>query len=231
MQLEQLQEQWQRLDEKLERTVRVQSDLLRLAVMRPARRRIHWMAFWPAFDLACCVVAVIVTGFFLRQHWAAWSLVVPAGIVLAAAVALLIDSMWQLERISRIDWGGTVVDIQQSLSRLRIATIRQFKWVILLCPLVGFCGLVVGSQSLLDRLPQPHFILDKLNPWWAASNYAFGVLFILFGYAIIRFLAKRFGNRGWWQRALDAVSGTAMTQARNELERWSQLGDRVATSL
>jgi hypothetical protein len=171
---------------------------------------------------------LILTGFFIAAHWNSWALVGPAGILAVAAITLMIDSMFQLQSVSEIDWDGPVVGIQSLLARLRIAKIRQFKWVILLSPLVGFCGLIVGLQWLLDWLPEEHFILDKLNPWWVASNYAFGVVFIPFGQAIIRLLANRFGNRGWWQSALDGISGTSMTKARAELERWSSLNDEAA---
>jgi hypothetical protein len=212
MQLEELQQQWQRLDEKLERTVKMNGELLRLAVMQPARRRLNRLAFWPALDTAFCVGVLLFAGSFLGKHWNTWSLVGPASVMMIAA----------------IDWGGTVADIQSSLSRLRMAKIRQFKWIILLSPLVGFCGLILGLQWLLDRLPEPHFILDKLNLWWAAGNYAFGVLFILFGQAVVGFLAKRFRGRVWWQRALSDITGSSMKKTKEELERWASLGDKLS---
>jgi hypothetical protein len=90
-----------------------------------------------------------------------------------------------------------------------------------LSPLAGFSGLIVGLQWLLDRLPEPHFILEKVDPWWVVANYAFGVLFIPFGYAAIRFVAKRFRTRGWFQRVLDDISGTSIKRAEQELECWA----------
>jgi len=223
MQLEELQREWQRLDEKLDRTLNVESKVLRLPVAQPARRRVHRLAIWPALDIALCVGILLVTGSFVGDHWNAWSLVGPAVVVMIAAIMLLIDSIRQLDLVSKIDWSGAVVGIQSSLSLLRLAKIRQFKWIVLLCPLVGFCGLVVGLQWLLDWLPEQHLILDKLNYWWVASNYAFGVLFIPFGQAVVRLLAKQFGNRGWWQRVLDDISGSSMTKAREELQVWASL--------
>jgi hypothetical protein len=228
MQLEELQQQWQRLDEKLERTVKMNGELLRLAVMQPARRRVNRLAFWPALDTAFCVVVLLFAGSFLGKHWNTPSLVGPASVMMIAAILLLNASIRQLILVSELDWSGTVVDIQSSLSRLRMAKIRQFKWIILLSPLVGFCGLILGLQWLLDRLPEPHFILDKLNLWWVAGNYAFGVLFIPFGQAVVGFLAKRFRGRGWWQRALSDISGSSMKKTKEELERWASLGDKVS---
>ncbi len=228
MQLEELQRQWQRLDEKLERTLKLDGEILRLTVTKPARRRMNRSAVWPALDIAFCLAVLLVTGPFLGKHWPDWSLVGPTVVVIMAAVALMIDSIHQLIRVSEIDWGSAVVDIQSSLSRLHMAKIRQFKWVILLSPLVWFCGLIVGLQWLMDWAPEPHFILDKLDPWYVGGNYAVGVLIIVFGHAIVRFLASRFGNRGWWQRAVADISGSSMKKTREELERWASMNDKVS---
>jgi hypothetical protein len=209
MQFEELAQQWGRLDEKLERTLKLDNELLRLAITRPAQRRVDRMAFWPAFDVALCALVLVLNGGFLYEHWGTWSLVAPAGVIMAAAILLLADSTRQLIAVSEINWDGAVAEIQRSLSQLRIMKIRQFKWVILLSPLVGFCGFILGLQWLFDWLPGEHLILDKLNPWWVAANYAFGLLFIPFGHAVIRVLAKRFGYRGWWQDLLDGIRARA----------------------
>ncbi len=223
MQLEELQRQWQRLDEKLDQTLKLESELVRQTVVQPTRRRVNRLSVWPAIDIAFCLGILLLAGSFVGDHWNVWALVGPAAVVMVAAIMLLIDGICQLVRVSEVDWCGTVVDIQSSLTRLRIAKIFQFKWIILLSPLVGFCGLIVGLQWLLDRLPEPHFILDKLDPWWVAGNYVFGVLFIPCGYVVVRFLAKRFSGRGWWQRVLDDISGTSIKRARQELARWASL--------
>jgi len=196
-------------------------ELLRLVVMQPVRRRVNRSTIWPALDIAFALAVLLFTGSFLGNHWKTWSLVGPAIVVHIAAILFCIGTIHHLLRLSKIDWGGTVVDIQSSLSRLRMAKIRQFKWIILLSPLVWICSLIVGLQWLLDWRPGQHFILDELNPWWVAGNYAFGVLFVAFGHVVVGFLAKRFGSRGWWQRALDDMSGSSLKKARSELERWA----------
>src|ERR1700678_2662400 len=106
MQLEELQQQWQRLDEKLERTVKMNGELLRLAVMQPARRRLNRLAFWPALDTAFCVVVLLFAGSFLGKHWTTWSLVGPASVTMIAAILLLNASIRQLILVSEIDWSG-----------------------------------------------------------------------------------------------------------------------------
>jgi hypothetical protein len=94
----------------------------------------------------------------------------------------------------------------------------------LLSPLVGFSGLIVVLQWLFDRLPEPHFILDKVPLSWVVANYAFGVLFIPFGYIAFRTVAKRLRTRGWFQRVLDDISGTSIKRVEQELARWVSVG-------
>src|SRR5262245_44886022 len=111
MQLEELQQQWQRLDEKLERTLTLDRELLRMAMTQRTRRRLNRLAFWPAVDIAFSVAILLLGGSFLGNHWGTWPLVLPATVVMLAAIALLGSSTGQLIRVAEIDWSGTVVDI------------------------------------------------------------------------------------------------------------------------
>jgi hypothetical protein len=228
MQLIELQEQWHRLDEKLERIVKIDDELLREAVVRAAQHHATRLTFWPALDITFCVFVLLLAGSFVEKHLYTWALIVPAGVMMSGAILLLNSSVRQLILVSEIDWSGTVVNIQSSLSRLRIVKILQFKWTILLSPLVGFCGLIVGLQWLLDQLPESHSISDKLNTWWLAGNYAFGLLFIPFGQVVVGFLATRYRGRAWWQRAIADISGSSIERTKQELERWACLDDKVS---
>ena len=117
-----------------------------------------------------------------------------------------------------------VAEIQSSLARLRVAKIRQFKWIILLSPLVGFCGLMVGLYWFFGRLSDDRVnILDQLDPWWIVANYAFGVLFVPMGYFSARVLAERCHRHRWWQAVLDGISGNSLKAAALDVERWASL--------
>jgi hypothetical protein len=223
MQLEELQQQWRDLDAKLDRSLRLDAEILRQTVLQPARRRMNRHAVWPALDCAFAAAVLLIGGSVLGDHWQAWSLVAPTALLMIAAILLLGSSIWQLQLVAAIDWSGAVADLQRSLLRLRLARIEQLKHVLLLSPLVGFCGLLVALQWLLDRLPQPELILDKLDPRWVAANYAFGVLFVFVGHGVVRFLARRFHASAWWQRALDALSGKSVERTIDEVTRWSGL--------
>ena len=224
MQLEELQQQWQRLDQKLDRSLALETELVRRLVMQPARRRVNRLAVWPAIDLVFCAGGLMLVAAFLGDHWRDSRLAVPAGVVMIGFIALLADSIRQLRRVAELDWCGPVAEIQGSLERLRVAKIRQFGWIILLSPLMGFCGLMVGLQWLFGSLSDGRVdILDKLDPWWVGANYAFGVLFVPSGYFIARILAEKCHRHRWWQALLDGISGKSLKAAALDVERWASL--------
>ena len=231
MQLEELQQQWQRLDQKLDQSLALQTELLRQVRVRPVRRRIGRFAIWPAIDLLFSAGGLLIAGSFLGDHWRDWQLAAPALVVMCGAVALAIGSILQLNRVAELDWCGPVAEIQSGLERLRAIKIRQFKWIILCSPLVGFCALMVGLhwqfESLTDGRVQ---LLDRLDPWWIVGNYAFGVLFVPMGYFVARVLAQRYQGRRWWQAALDDISGKSLTAAGRDVEHWASLQEKAGSS-
>ncbi len=226
--LDELQQQWKRLDEKLERALVIEHALLRQSMLPPIRRRLSRFAMWPIIDILFCGGVLLGCGSFLWEHRAHWSLGGPAVVVMAGTVALLASSIHQWILIAQIDWGGTVVAIQFSLARLRKAILRQFQWIILFSPLVGFNGLLVGLQWLLDRLQPPISILDKVSFAWIVGNWIFGVLFVFLGVGAIRFVSRQLRWRGWWQRMADEIAGHSLSQAHGELVAWGNL-DRMAS--
>ncbi len=224
MSLEELQEQWQKLDQRLQQSEAVQSDLAHRVVMQPARRRINRLAIWPAVDIVFCIGMLLLGVMFVSDHSRELSLLLPASVVIAAAVALMMESARQLRHVIELDWCGPVAEIQCGLERLRVSTIRQFKWIMLLAPLVGFSGLLCGLHWLLERLTEGRVeILNELPASWIAANYLFGVAFIPLGHFVARVLAEKCHHHPWWQAVLDGISGTSLKAAILDLKHWASL--------
>lgn len=224
MTFEALQLQWQSLDQKIEQSLTLQRELTKQIIIQPARRRIHRLAIWPAIDVAFCAIVLLLLGSFTYDHRQDWRIVLPSLIVACGAILLLADSVRQLLRIAELDWAGPVAAIQGSLDALRVAKIRQFKWVILLSPLVGFCGLIVGLHGLFEWQTEGQLlILDKLDRRWMIANFIFGILFVPAGYALASFLAKRCERLSWWRSVLDDIAGTSLKRARQDVEHWANL--------
>ena len=224
MHLEELQQQWQRIEHNLDHALALESEMVRQAILQPAHRRLNRVAIWPVIDLVFCACVLLATVTFLSNHWHNWYLALPAVVVIVGTIALLISSIVLLQSMAELDWSGPVAEIQGSLERLRATKIRQFKWIILFSPLVGFCALIIGLQWLFAWLSEGRVnILDKLDPWWIMTNYAFGILFVPLGYLLAGVLAKRCQRHRWWQSVLDGISGTTLKAARLDVQRWASL--------
>jgi hypothetical protein len=224
MQLEELQRQWQQLDQKLERSLALETELVRQLVVQPARRRVNRLAIGPAIDVALLCAGLVIVGLFLAGHWPDWRLVFPALVLMGCMAALLINNIRQLQIVAELDWSGPVGAIQTALNQVQVEKIRQFKWIILLSPMVWFCGFVVGVHWLLEWLSGGRAnIIDKLHPGWVAGNYVFGILFVPAGYFAARALGAWGRRRGWWQSVLDGISDKSLKAATADVERWARM--------
>lgn len=221
MQLNELEQRWQQLDQKLDRTLALGSEFMKQLMVKPAQRRINWHAFWPALDIAFCCMVLWPTGSILYQHGHQASVLFPTLITMASTLALLISCIYQLQLTADIIWDGPVVAIQTKLEILRVAKITQFKWIILLSPLAGFCGIVTLLHGLFAWQSDNRFnFIDRIHQPWLMVNYIFGVLFLLFGHLLAGYLARKFQHHRWWQALLDDISGKSLNTAAADLRKW-----------
>ena len=220
MELDQLQERWRQLDEKLGRTLATNAALLQQIGLQRTRRHIDRLAVLPAIDLAFGVGVLLVTGSFLGDHWPEPTLVLPVLGLMVASVLFVIDNVRQLATASRVAWDGPIAGIQLAVGRLRHARIRQFKWIILLSPLLWFCMMTVGGKLIFDVN-----VIRSFDPAWVVANLAFGLLFVPGGVLIARALRRRWQHDPFWQNVLDNISGRSLATAQQELKRWAELED------
>ena len=223
MELEEMQSRWKQLDEKIERTLKLESELLRISVAQPARRRMQWANIGPAFDIFFCVLVVNLSGNALWQHRREWGLVLPSVVLIAAAVLLCVDTVFHFQKISEVDWGRPIADIQQSLTRVHLGRLRQLKWILLMAPLIGFCMFILGLQGLFDLGAIPIRVLDKVDGTWVVCNYGFGLIFPFVGHLLLHYFGVRFQGQAWWQRLLNGLSGSSLLKTRQEVDRWRAL--------
>jgi len=223
MELDQLQERWRQLDQKLDRALATNSAVMRQIGLQETRRRINRLAVRPVIDLAFGVGVLLVAGSFLGDHWPELTLVLPALGLMVASVLLVIDNIRQLASASKVAWDGPIAEIQLAVSRLRHARIRQFKWIILLSPLLWLCLMTVGGQLIFDVN-----VIKTFDPVWVVANIAFGVLFVPAGVVIARALGRRWQHHPFWRNLLDDISGRSLATAQQELKTWAELANEPA---
>jgi hypothetical protein len=218
MELEQLQAQWRLLDQKLEQSLAMQSALLRQIQTQKAKRRLNQLAVWPVIDLAFGVFVLFVSESCLGDHWTTPSLALPAASLMIAAIVFSAGNIRQLALVRLIEWDGPIGAIQTSMSRLRRARIQQFKWVILLAPLVWFAAMCVGGEVLFGA-----DLIASADRAWVISNILFGIAFIPGGIFLARLASNHWRETSFWKDLLDGISGRSLRAAQRELDQWSEL--------
>ncbi|MFO0914435.1 MAG: hypothetical protein U0795_15855 [Pirellulales bacterium] len=218
MQLDELQQKWQLLDQKLDSSLQLQSALMRHVAIEAARRKVRWTLVRPAIDMVWCVAVVAFAAYFAYRNWPDASLVLPAGLLMIGAIVTLVDYALEMSLAAQIDWHGSVADIQSLLGQIRILRLRRLKWLLLLSPILGFCSLVVAAHWA-TRVN----VVEQFDRRWVVTNIVFGLVCIPIGWMLIRAASHRWGNQSWWQRVVDDLSGGNLRSARQELDRWSEL--------
>lgn len=230
MQLQELEYLWKRLDEKVDKAIAIESELLRRVVLEPAHRKVNRMAFWPAVDVVIGLAGMAFCATSVGGYWFDSRVLIPASLLFSGFLALMINSILQLSKISELDWSGPVAGIQYALTQLRAAKVREFMWIMLLSPLWSFCGLIVFAQWFSVRVSgDPLMILRKFEPRWIAGNLLFGVVFAVLGAALIYAMSRAWGNRAWWEALLDEISGKTLSAARKDVELWASLQSEKAS--
>ena len=131
------------------------------------------------------VVAVWWLGSFMGDHLGEPRFFIPAAILNASAIALLILGAQMAVRMRTIDHGRPVLEVQRDLQFLRIRKINLTRWTVFLSPLLWTPLVIVILKAALG--------VDAYQalPAWLAANLLFGLAAI----PVLRYAAGAFSER------------------------------------
>jgi len=217
MELDEMQKRWAAQDAKLDEVLRLNRKLLHTGGLSRAHSSLQRLRASLLAELLLNTVSVAALGAFLGNHLGELRFLLPALVLDAAAVAILVSSVRQWSLARAVDFTRAVTASQRTLEALRVLRIRTTQWVLLGSPLAWTPLLVVGLQAL--------FGVDAyttLGVPYLALNLLFGVAFI----PLMRWAARRWSHRlqgtGWARRWVEALTGTSLTAA---LGRLSSIAD------
>jgi len=159
MELDDLRQQWQAMDRKLDRSI-----ALNLRLLTEKRTRWTKLRLVPMLLLqpAQIVIGLALTIFFAR-FWIAnlgtWSLVISGVFLHVLSIGLIIDAVVRTLLIVRINYAAPVVTIQRYLALMRRWEIRSFKW--------GWVAIWLALPALLMVGAK---LSTTLNLWNVAPN-------------------------------------------------------------
>ena len=164
------------------------------------------------FELIVNLAGVVLIGAFIGDHARESKFLIPAIVLDAYAIGLVIATVRQLAMLGTVNFGEPVITVQRRLQQLRLLRIRTTLGMLLFAPLMWLPLLIVGARAL-----------------WGADVYAAGSAWLIanlaFGLAVIPlaiWLAKRYGARLQQSSALralaDEIAGRSLMAALRDLQ-------------
>ena len=173
MELDELKQQWQALDRKLDRSIALNLRLLTETRTRRTKLRLLPLLLLQPFQLAIGFAVAISCARFWIRHVDAPALLISGLALHAFGIGLVVDALVRILLIARINFAGPVVTIQRYLAYLRHWEIRSFKWGWMIIWALLPAMLIAGVKTV-----------SGVDPWaswpayvtWTAVASAVGML-------------------------------------------------------
>jgi hypothetical protein len=146
MELDELKQQWQALDRKLDRSLTLNMRLLTEARTRSSKRQLLPLLLLQPLQALVGVSLVIFFARFWSANLEAPALVAGGLMLHALSIGLIIDAVMRMLLIMRINYASPVLTIQRYLALLRRWEVRSFNWAWAGCWLATPAMLLVGVK-------------------------------------------------------------------------------------
>lgn len=220
MELDELKQKWTEQDAKLEKSIRLDTRLVRESAMTRVGASLAPLSWGIAIEGILNVAVVLWLGSFLGDHVGQPRLAAPAAMLFVCAIAILNVGIRQWVTLRTIDYGAPVLAIQKRLAALRVSRIRATKWILLVSPLLWTPMLIVGFHALTGLDPYAF-----MNGRWLAGNLLFGLAFLAGMLWISKRSASRLAQVPAMRRLMDDVAGRSLVAANgalDEIERFER---------
>jgi len=212
VEIQELKDLWARSERRLTASMRLNVLLLEQANLRKTDGSLQRLSRGIVAELILNFLGLVLIGSFAADNVREPRFLVPAVLLGAYAVGLLIAGVCQIVAIAGVDFDEPVVAIQKRLEALRLLRVRTTLGVLLFAPLMWVPLLIVALRGL--------FGVDAYAAGvaWLAANVAFGLAII----PVAIFIARRYGDRlrrtGLMRGLTDAIAGRSLAAALESLD-------------
>jgi hypothetical protein len=148
MELDDLKQQWQALDRKLDRSLALNVRLLTETRTRRSKLRLLPLLLLQPLQLAFGIALIVYFARFWIANLDSPPLAASGMVLHASSVGLVIDAVMRMLLIVRINYAAPVIVIQRYLALLRRWEIRSFKWAWMGFWLASPAMLLVGVKQV-----------------------------------------------------------------------------------
>jgi hypothetical protein len=212
MELDELKAVWQSNEAELERTLRLNAELIEGRRLRESGRHLRRLTAGISLEAVFDLVAVLSIGSFAADHVGEPRFFVPAVLLGAYVIAIFAANVRQIVDLRSIDFAEPVVAVARRLEKLHLRRIRTTLATLLVAPLMWAPLAIVAVRWFFGI-----DLYAVADPRWLTANGLFGLAVI----PAAIFVARRFGPRlreSSFGRALaDEIAGRSLAAARDDL--------------
>jgi len=212
MQFDDLKEAWAAHGNKLERSLAIDTRLLREMLLRKVRFTMAPYVLWRGLEVAFGIAALVVAMSVLTDH-----IREPLYVVVAGALAVFtagITALWTYLFVKSIkfDFDEPVTAMQRELEHITIVEHRAFKWALL----GGVVAWLPAALVLFEAVTGVD-ALARIDLAWLIANLAFGLTVFVLGQAMSRKYVERPDLGPRTRRLVEALSGRALRVSAEHL--------------
>jgi hypothetical protein len=211
--LDEMKKVWAGYDEKLDRSIRLNQELLNTATLSKARSATQRLIGGLVFEAVMWFVIVVSLGGFISHHIPAVRLSLSAAALDVFSIAMLSATIRQIVALRQIDFGGPVTAVQKELEMLRVLRIRITQWALLGGTIVWAPFVIVIARTFLG--------LDIVNAPWLWANVVFGLCLIPLAFWLSKAFGARMGRFPFIQRIMNDLAGRNLNAATEFISKLS----------
>ena len=219
MEPDRLQEAWTAQQERLDKSLQLNAAFLAQLNLGRAQRSLSGLAAGLGFEIAGLAVIVLFAGSFAFDHARELRFFVPAVLLWAYTIAMLVGSARQLYDVRRIDFDEPVAAVQLQIERLRLRRSKSIGWLLALGPLLWLPATIVVLRGLFGI---DLYAYVSVN--WIATNVVFGIAIIPLCIWISRTIGKRLGTSRKMRAILDTIAGNSIKEALQSVDATRRFG-------
>jgi hypothetical protein len=212
MTLEEMQQKWLEMDAKLDRSMRLNEQLLTESRLNGARSALGRLRVSLWIEWVLWIVLAGALTLFVYHHMNS-----PASAMSGVALFLYADASGvavavQVIKLRRVSCSQSIAEMQVQLEKLRMFRIRYISLAVLAGIILWASAAIVAAQALLGIN-----LYALFGAAWVWSNIGFGVATA----AIVVWAAKRFGPRlsafSFAKGLADNIAGVSLKKAATAL--------------
>jgi len=224
MELDDLKARWIDFDRKLDASLRLNTQLVRASLIERTERALKRSSFAAIAGCLGNLLVIVWLGSFMADHFGEPRFLIPAAILDAGAIVLLVVSSQQVVRMRTVDRGKPVTEVQRELQMLQIRQINLTRWIVFLSPLLWTPLAIVMLKAA--------FGVDayQMRPAWLLANLLFGLAAIPVLFYGSRALSKRWKGTPWLRSIMRDTAGQSLVEAAGFMEELARFEASHATA-